>query len=138
MKDISCFIQQIESKCQNRLCSVFLASDSEKAASQFKEGLSKLQIPLLTLPGKSLHVDDLKNESVPGARDEAKAVEPYLKTFGDWAMFSLADEMILSHSGFGFTAAWWSYPSIPFVKFDHLRSDVKAGTCTWVHEVLFP
>ena len=50
--------------------------------------------------------------------------DPWLKTYADWAALSQADVLLMSHSGYGLTAAWTG--GVP-----HVRQLRKGGECEW-------
>ena len=107
-------------------CVVFLTADSRAAADAFVGALNGTGIAVTQTRGPVLHTD----RGVPASsRNEAdtvaKQADPWLKTYADWVALSQADVLLMSHSGYGLTAAWAG--GVP-----HVRQLRKGGACEWV------
>ena len=125
-----CFAAQAKAWCANVYgghCVVFLTADSRAATRAFVAAFNGTGIAVRQTSGLFLHTD----RGVPAtahrgaaARTRGAPTDPWLKTYADWAALSQADVLLMSHSGYGLTAAWTG--GVP-----HVRQLHKGGECEW-------
>ena len=103
----ACFADRAIEICQEvEVCVVFLCSDSKQARDLFWQRVSNKasKIHVVSVPGKPIH------SVLPGQRmkmfSRRASTLQWRKTRTDWYLLSRADALLLSSSGFGWTAAW--------------------------------
>ena len=83
-------------------------------------------VRLVEVGGGILHTDRLESAAAAAAASAApNSTDLWEKTFLDWSALSQVDVMLMSHSGFSWTAAWSG--AVPYV-----RQLVVGDSCTWV------
>jgi hypothetical protein len=93
------FAQQVANHCADKKCAVFFASDSEIAAGIFKDEMKMLapSAPIVKTEGRPWHLDRSGGTNAD-----------YTKSFLDWILLCRMDYLVISRSGFGETASWFS------------------------------
>lgn len=120
-----CFAARALQVCQHAYggaCTVYLATDAVAAAAVFEQHVNG-SLAVVRAPGPILHTDR------PLAADPASppTPDPWRKTHVDWVALGMADVLLTSHGGFGWTAAWAG--GVPYVQ--QLRLGGEAA-CEWV------
>ena len=125
-----------------RPCTVFLTTDSGLASAKFKEALGPLPMRVLEWQGSVLHTDRPIPTTTPPptatATSTANTSDVWEKTSLDWTTLSQVDVLLMSRSGFAWTAAWAG--TVPYVRelgggcalrdFDRSdRLELEAGPC---------
>lgn len=103
---IECFVEQVIHQCKAespRLCVAYVTSDSTEATLAVEKQLSEHGIHSVTMPGDAVHIDRGINSTLAG---HSEVVMGLAKDFVDWYMLAKADVMVMSASGFSFTAAY--------------------------------
>ena len=125
-----CFADRLRGVCQDvyaGACAVFLTADSRAAAAVFVSALNGTGIAVTQIDGPILHTDrGVPASSRSNGTSSTSSFDPWLKTYADWAALSQADVLLMSHSGYGLTAAWAG--SVPHVW--QLRKG--EGVCEWL------
>ena len=125
-----CFADRATEVCADvyaGACAVFLTADSRAAAAVFEIALNGTGIAVAQTDGPILHTDrGVPANSGSNGTSSTSSMDPWLKTYADWAALSQADVLLMSHSGYGLTAAWAG--SVPHVW--QLRRG--EGACEWV------
>jgi hypothetical protein len=119
-----CFAAEAARLCGGARCLVFLTADSDAAASRFKAALSTAAgaaAAVVEHAGPVLHTD----RPVPAAALGKPPTDPWQKTFVDWTALSQVDALLMSRSGFGWTAGWAG--RVPYMRM--MREDAE---CTWI------
>jgi hypothetical protein len=137
---VACFAAEVVRDCRTwKTCYVVFTSDSEQAASLFRthidEAVKNLALqtnqPGMSIPdirvgessGEIMHVYKRSVDGRPPTSDE------WLKTMVDWYLLRQSDALILSRSGFGWTAAWAGAA----VNVRQLALDPDGDACAWYH-----
>ena len=119
-----CFATEAARLCGGARCLVFLTADSDAAASRFKAALSAATgaaAAVVEHAGPVLHTD----HPVPAAALGKPSTDPWQKTFVDWTALSQVDALLMSRSGFGWTAGWAG--RVPYMCM--MREDAE---CAWI------
>jgi len=128
MGSARCFADQAKEWClkvYSGMCVVFLTADSRAAAHAFVSALNGTGIAVMQTRGPILHTDrGVPVTSRPRYALTRASADPWLKTYADWAALSQADVLLMSHSGYGLTAAWAGGVS-------HVQQLHKGGSCEW-------
>ena len=124
ISSVACYMTEIRRLCSGSNCAVFLTTDSQLASAEFRKELGSLQVRVLEWPGSILHTDRPvpvdTNPAAAGTRDV------WEKTFLDWTTLSQVDVLLMSRSGFAWTAAWAG--TVPYVRELGLH---RGDGCTW-------
>ena len=104
-----CFADRAREVCEGvygGACAVFLTADSRAAAAVFVSAFNGSGIAIAQTEGPILHTD--RGVPVTSGKDTTSTTssDPWLKTYADWAALTQADVLLMSHSGYGLTAAW--------------------------------
>jgi len=122
LASVDCFATEAARLCAAR-CLVFVTADSSAAAARFKAALAAAAGGAATVvehAGPILHTD----RPVPAGAAGDPAADPWLKTFVDWIALSQVDALLMSRSGFGWTAGWAG--RVPY-----MRMMVEGSGCDW-------
>ena len=101
---VDCFAAEAARLCGAQ-CLVFLTADSGAAAARFKAVLAAAAgaaAAVVEHVGLVLHTDF----PVPAVALGKPSSDPWQKTFVDWTALSQVDALLMSRSGFGWTAGW--------------------------------
>jgi len=124
IEDVRCFAEEARRLCRP-YCAIFLTADSAAAALMFKSFFADSSTPVFEFTGEVLHTDRPVPDSVRSIADGGN--DPWLKTFVDWTAMTQVDVLLMSRSGFGWTAAWAG--SVPYVRWLALGNAEAA--CSW-------
>jgi hypothetical protein len=104
----ACFARRARTLCQQvygGACIVYLSTDSQIAADLFAGHMNGTRI--IRAGGAILHTDRPLDAGHRGASPaNAPAGDPWLRTYVDWVSLAQVDVLLISHGGFGWTAAW--------------------------------
>lgn len=113
LSNVSCFATEAERLCSaHRTCTIYLTTDSRLASSEFKRLVASPHVRLVESQGHILHTS--LSKTVPNGAGGSNASDVWEKTFVDWTALSQVDTMLMSRSGFGWTAAWAG--PVPYVR----------------------
>jgi hypothetical protein len=121
ISSVLCFASEVRRVCSTKTCAVFVTTDSRKAVVEFKELVAPFVGRVTDWPGPILHTDRRVSNAVMNGSQMSDVWE---KTFIDWTTLSQVDVLLMSFSGFGWTAAWSG--AVPYVR----RLGVR-GNCSW-------
>jgi hypothetical protein len=100
-----CFAAEAARLCGGIRCLVYLTADSGAAAARFRTALAAAAgaaAAVVEHAGPILHTD----RGAPAAALGEPPTDPWQKTFVDWTALSQVDALLMSRSGFGWTAGW--------------------------------
>lgn len=118
LSSVACFANETRRLCSGN-CTVFLTTDSRTASAEFTQLTAAVRsLHLVQWHGDVLHTSRSRPEQTP------PGVDAWEKTFLDWVTLSQVDILLMSHSGFGWTAAWAG--AIPYVR------EIVGEQCNWL------
>ena len=107
-------------------CVVFLTADSRAAVDVFVGAMNGTGIGVAQTNGPILHTDrGVPASLLSNASTATITSDPWLKTYADWVALSQSDVLLMSHSGYGLTAAWAG--GVP-----HVWQLREGDACEWV------
>ena len=124
LSSAACFAAEAARLCGGVRCLVFLTADSGAAAGRFRAALTAVagvDAAVVEHAGPILHTA----QGVPRAAPDEPSIDPWLKTFVDWTALSQVDALLMSRSGFGWTAGWAG--RVPY-----LRMLREGAACVWI------
>lgn len=139
LTSVACFAREAAALCRQQAgggCRVFLTADSAAAAARFRDdfkvaaaagddgSLGPVAADIVEAAGLTLHAD------MPVPAGARAAPHPYTKTFVDWLALSTADAVLMSHSGFGWTAAWGG--GVPYARQLKWERGRAPEACDWL------
>jgi hypothetical protein len=130
LSSVACYVTEVRRLCSGgRPCTVFLTTDSGLASAKFKEALGPLPVRVLEWQGSILHTDRPIPTTTPPptatGTSTANTADVWEKTFLDWTTLSQVDVLLMSRSGFAWTAAWAG--TVPYVR----ELGLCGGECAW-------
>ena len=103
-------IESCHSYNNNKPCLFMITSDSQNGSQLIQQYIHKNVMKnhsFISYPGEVAHLDMENNWS---HLTVSQRKEYFLKTYLDWILLANSQEMIISRSGFGETAAWVHLP----------------------------
>ena len=124
-----CFADRAREVCVDvhaGACFVFLTADSRAAVDVFVGAMNGTGIGVAQTNGPILHTDrGVPASLLSNASTATITSDPWLKTYADWVALSQSDVLLMSHSGYGLTAAWAG--GVP-----HVWQLREGDACEWV------
>jgi len=121
ISSVICFASEVRRICSTGTCAVFVTADSRQAVVDFKKLVAPFVERVTDWPGPILHTDRRVSNAV---MNDTQKSDIWEKTFIDWTTLSQVDVLLMSFSGFGWTAAWSG--AVPYVR----RLGIR-GNCSW-------
>ena len=125
LSSVHCFAHEVRRICGERNCTVFLTTDSQLATSEFKKMTQSPHLRLTEWRGQILHT--ALHSGRPSSTNQTESTDIWEKTFVDWTALSQVDVLLMSKSGFAWTAAWAG--PVPYAR--QLLYHGHTDTCSW-------
>lgn len=110
VESAACFARRARTLCQHvygGACVAYVSADSQAAADVFAGHMNGTRV--IRAGGAILHTDrplDADRRGATAPTNAPVAGDPWLRTYVDWVTLAQADVLLVSHGGFGWTAAW--------------------------------